>query len=477
MLTNVHKTVILILLNTKDDNMSAVNPTDYVNLLIERETNDFLSHFKKIEQWQLEDLEEDKIVLMKNVTNLLKEFRDFQLFFQEDNTKIFQYLPLDYLTSPQQIQVLDHLMDLKNKVPIDTEDKMKKGNGKNVFIGNKVVHNLKKISFDLPEDRFDHMRLVPMTNNRYISKEMNIKSSNRRIIRQDPQHYYQIKDHIQTISQYIVDSHESDTLYPLCNIITDVVLQAVIYWVIANPHVSIQRKKQILTTMEHFLDESTRQPKIQFQEVDLSTAIPIFVAFLKYRNRYGEHEKVSNILLEEQQDEPTLFQIVPTEFQVYKENSPQIPNLKQILTEGVRCDNFEQKLSETKRIIDLFSQRGRNLSTNSLLDLKVVFRELYLSKSKYKTTASSIIKKWETADATGEILPSQERFVNEKISRGQFREHNPIELYDLKNTIQGKIYKFHLENFLTYDLRQICKQEQIFCETMLNLAFESLFVE
>lgn len=435
--------------------MASINVSAYVDFYIEREYSQYM------EGYEVDDLEDYRETLTKNVRNLLKEFKNPQREFDIENNSIFQYFPLEQLSLEQQYTFLDSLMELKNE---------------DGAIGNKVIHNLKKITYDLSDDRFDQLLLTDPIITPLNNDESYYKQAHRNIVRRE---YLKVKILLENnvnMHKFVLYNKHYDSVASLLNIYIDTMLQTINYWIISNTDLTSSRKTETLLEINKLLDavllDAKKRNQIPLQSKTLDTTLPIFVAILKLRNRCGEHQKVSNILLKEQCGEPEYFDNIPEEFYVTKEDLVSNQNIKLILNEGTnRCDHFDEKLEQTKAIIELLANaNGRNVSTNNLLDLKVYFRELFISKSKYKTTALNIAKKY-IASSKEAITLSEERFLNEKISRGYFREQSPIEQYNYKNSLQQKIYHCMLEILLSYDLTTIT---YISC-TMTNLVIETAF--
>lgn len=444
--------------------MSLFETNDYVDFWVEKKVSEKKLQLDKQDffLWEKGDLLEKKESCVKNTRNLAKEFKNFQKEYEEGNHNIFDYFPLQNLALEEQLHFFDHIMTLKHSKR---------------FLGNKVIHNLKKISFEEEETRFDALFPTPPKPTVLGAQEESLKKKHRHIIRKDPFRYQKIMESTSMMGQNIIYQKDFHSFYPFANVVYDALMQAIIYWLVTLPPLPHQLRGEGLDRVEEVLDSYLLEIKEKAhdspEKLDLSTSLPMFVGFLKVRNRFEHFSNIANTLLQEQEAELELFGNISPEFQVAKwqskgDISPE--ELKILLNEGKgRCDFFPKKLQQTRDLIRLFQHFGRrNVSAESLLDLKVYFREIYISKSKYKTTALNITQKIFDNEAT----IGEQQFLHEKISRGYFREHTPIEFFLYKTRLQKKLYQIILHSHLSYDLTTACQGLDRLTQTMLPLAID-----
>lgn len=439
--------------------MAQISVSEYVDICIQREISEYMEIRKtnKIDKWQEDQMMEYRETLTKNVQNLLKEFNGYTNEFDVDKKNIFSYFPLKSLEKEEQIKFLDHIMELKSE--------------KNI-IGNKVVHNIKKITYDLNDSRFDALNIKDYKDYELTKEENNIKKANREIIRRNIRDISQLFVNIEKATK-CVRKNNTD-LFSYLNIINDIMIQSLIYWVVTIEHlVDDEREmwlKKIETHISYFMQTGDKEVK----NTKLDDDILVFITFLKYRNKYGEHYKTMKIFLEEQEKEQSLFENISNEYKVSKDILVNGQDLKLILNEGRhRCDNFEEKLEQTKVMISFFKDiNSRVVSEECVLDLKVYFREFFISKSKYKTTALNMIKKHLQGEK--EMTFSEQVFLNEKISRGYFRESLPIKFYNYKSEIQRKVYLAQIKLLLTYDIDEIITKSENLCIDIINLNYQNI---
>lgn len=108
---------------------------------------------------------------------------------------------------------------------------------------------------------------------------------------------------------------------------------------------------------------------------------------------------------------------------------------------------------------------SRQCYSNCLQDLKVYFREIYISKATYKRQQAhkiveDYIKKVDIAAEKNEKIPefnkkSQYMFVREKVSRGYFREKGLLTNYYEKIAFTSELHDLLLKVYWLCDLEDI----------------------
>ena len=165
------------------------------------------------------------------------------------------------------------------------------------------------------------------------------------------------------------------------------------------------------------------------------TVSKCFTAYVTHRSRFYEEFSIKEVLKEEMLNSPSLFREVPTEYKAKKIIVPadEIKTVKSIITEGQHIDGYKDKLETVRTFIDIMADYGgRQCHSLCLQDLKVYYREIFVSKSSYRRRrASRIVKEYidqvALAKKERQSIPefnkqSQYMFVREKINRGYFRE-------------------------------------------------------
>lgn len=409
------------------------------------------------EELSLEDydiLPEKKEVLRKNVKNLLKHCIHNKYYggfsFEED---VLEYFPLNQFDEENIGDFLDHIFVLK-------------GIGKSV--GNKVISNISKISVDNKDKKvegkwrsFDFFYIKSATKSDFANMVELHKAKNRYIVRKAPM---MVKAFIDNIELYLNELKKENNLTNLSfavDYVSDVLLQIFNYWIITIVDLSFEKKMQIADEIELYLNAFEKYIlEIKTDRAfmtSLEDAISIFVSFLIRRNDFGEYMSILHTLEEEQEQEPEFFTAPLKKYKLKKGDIVPHDELKKIITEEIQVEGYVDKLEKTKEIINLFSQYGgRTANESCSLDLKVYFREIYLSDSKYKRQASTIVRKYLQEYKKNRKVDSFEKaseymFLREKINRGYYRETSDLRLYRKKNGLQDCLYKVLLSIMLFYD--------------------------
>lgn len=196
------------------------------------------------------------------------------------------------------------------------------------------------------------------------------------------------------------------------------------------------------------------------------TVSKCFTAYVTHRSRFYEEFSIKEVLKEEMLNSPSLFREVPTEYKAKKIIVPadEIKTVKSIITEGQHIDGYKDKLETVRTFIDIMADYGgRQCHSLCLQDLKVYYREIFVSKSSYRRRrASRIVKEYidqvALAKKERQSIPefnkqSQYMFVREKINRGYFREKELSKEYIGKIVFEKKLYDLLLKLYLFYDIQ------------------------
>jgi len=164
---------------------------------------------------------------------------------------------------------------------------------------------------------------------------------------------------------------------------------------------------------------------------------------------------------------PELFLTVPDEYVAEKvlisEEDLESDEVKAIITENTTIPNYEKKLALAREFINfMHDYAGRECYDTCIQDIKVYFRELFISKQTYcrqKSTkiVEDYLKQFRQAKEDEKfVLPSfnkesQYIFIREKISRGYFREKNLSAVYVTNQELREKIYTLLLKGYWVAD--------------------------
>lgn len=220
------------------------------------------------------------------------------------------------------------------------------------------------------------------------------------------------------------------------------IMQLIVYKIIRNSGIDtsvvLQELSKEVKKLANELDVNLDEKRKKQKKDDILTASQVmqyFVAYLKHRSRLKEETDIYEELKKEAKRYPELFNLVQEEYTAEKVllSEEGIIKCKKIITEGDSIYRFEEKLSTVRSFIDIMRiYGGRQCYSNCLQDLKVYFREIYMSEATYRRQQAhkiveDYIEKVNIAVEKNETIPefdkkSQYLFVREKISRGYFRE-------------------------------------------------------
>lgn len=251
------------------------------------------------------------------------------------------------------------------------------------------------------------------------------------------------------------------------------ILQLVVYKVIPNSNIDTLDILQELSAEARSLSDKIDVQLIRKREKqkknDVLTASHVmqyFSAYLKHRSKLKEETEIYTKLEEEAKQTTTLFGNVPEEYQAAKVilSEEEIKGAKEIITEGEIIPKFEEKMANVRKFIDIMRDYGgRQCYSNCLQDLKVYFREIYMSKATYKRQQTrkiveDYIGKVDFALANNEPIPefnkhSQYMFVSQKISRGYFREKGLLPEYFGKIEFTNELYNLLLKIYWFCDFK------------------------
>ena len=201
-------------------------------------------------------------------------------------------------------------------------------------------------------------------------------------------------------------------------------------------------------------------------ELNADRVMQYFKFFMVHRNRLFENSDIYSVLIQEMEDYPELFSEVPDQFKADKvlltEEQIDSDEVKFIVTENSNVPNYKKKLEVVREFINVLGEYGsRNCYDTCLQDIKVYFREIYMSKQTYhRQKASKIVEDYlkQVKESNLTNLPdfqkeSQYIFVREKISRGYFREKNRSAVYAGKIELTNKINTLLLKCYWLADTK------------------------
>jgi hypothetical protein len=249
------------------------------------------------------------------------------------------------------------------------------------------------------------------------------------------------------------------------------ILQLVVYRVIYYPDIDtltfLQELSDETRNLSHKVDAQLilkREEQKKNDALSASQVMRYFSAYLRHRSKLKEETNIYMELEKEKNHTPTLFDSVPKEYLAAKVilSEEDIKTATSIITEGKSIYRYDEKLATVREFIDIMRvYGGRQCYSNCLQDLKVYFREIYISKATFRrqqarTIVEDYIKKINFAVGNNETIPefdrqSQYMFVREKISRGYFREKGLLSDYFGKIKFTNELYDLLLKTYSFYD--------------------------
>lgn len=394
---------------------------------------------KKENFGDFDNLSNNEDTFKRNIRNLLKNFDENFLIdsFQFDEN-IFYFFPLYQLKTEEIHKFLDHIISLK----LSDE-----------FKGNKFISNMKKTNIDNLD--LSELYLKPRITSNFQNNIEQIKLEFKILIRTKIRYAQLIIDEFNEIIDELMEVNnpaDLESITDLCNFVT---LQMVNYWVVTLGGIEEEKRLSLAEKIEQYLldyQKVIENANITNKNLQLDDTILIFGEFLKTYNFFGELVNITNKLIEEEKENPDFFGEIKLEHKVKKGRSYFEHDYKDIILEGVDNNNFADKFEKTQKAIEIFQNNGVQASDiTDLYDLKVYYREIYISNCKYKTKASTIIRKMINANNKKFEKNSEYMFLRQKITRGYFRELYPMELYHYKVKIEELMYKTLLKSMLCYD--------------------------
>jgi len=385
---------------------------------------------------------------------------------------ILSCFPFLYLNEKDQIKFLDFIFD-------------KKKNDSSKFIA-----NVNKIRVDFINDsntKFKERRnlfkefSVTETESKHQSYAQDLRSINRRIIRGGNIFSDELIQELISLFKLLRDEHLYSNLSLAADLISDVCLQILNYWILTLFIFDDNDVDYLLSALLEYMDlhkvkmiKQTVFGRADNQELDYTNVVGVFAAFMDLRNEYGQYIDILDLLKLEAESEPSEF---TNPLDVYRTTKSMIvkDGLEDILTEGNPVYDYERKLDNTKMMIDYFYKfGGRNADVANVMDLKVYFREFYISGAGYRNQAQTIVRKFikkfnESNDTNSFKRFSEYMFLREKISRGYFRETIGLKRYYEKNTLQEAVYCNLLWIFLTFDYDHIYESLLDFLSGFINV--------
>lgn len=463
-------------------NLKNFDVKQYVNNYVMGDTDD-----SKLNQEEKDSKLNQEENMERNIRNLLSHFSTTQ---REEgfsfSKNVLGYFPLEVFNNEDISKFLDHIFSLKTK-----DD----------FVGNKTIYNLSNTSIDSLDTKdntgkrsFEYFYIKTPPESILKDTANGLEYRNRNIIRKDPLKVkLLIENSVSLLDKFSADNNVSNLIYAV-KYIDDLFLQIFNYWILSIQGLAIDKKLSSIQRIDAYLQEYKKSVlgliKNEKLTLNLEDTVSIFVSILTKRNEYGEYISIVKTLDEEQMQEPELFNDPMEKYKVEKKDKLSEDKLKNkdIITEGIHVDQYSDKLKKVKEMIRIFSTYGgRTADEDSIFDIKAYFREIYLSHSKYKRQAQTIVRKYmdkcqekrKSGCRLEEIIKSfakesEYQFLREKISRGNFRETYDIQLYHKKNKLQKELYETLINTLLLYNYKESISLLKKLTKELIPICFKDI---
>lgn len=254
----------------------------------------------------------------------------------------------------------------------------------------------------------------------------------------------------------------------------DIYLQSILYLLIDNVEISRDDK---IRRLENIFNEAM---KIEAEFVphtdradnyNIFNSFAVYLMYLDYRNTCKNCVEIQNLLVKQMENE-SYSKEVAEEYRCRERYLKEIgtkKELRKIILEGKqeKEERFNSNMEDVQNLIVLLDLiTGRELSSEYLQHVKVVYREILEDDMKYNNKqARTIMRNIEKKEIPYFESVRETYFIREKISRGFMREKGYTEEYLLKNKIQSSFYSTVLKLFTSYDELRIAKDaRQVFAK-------------
>ena len=311
---------------------------------------------------------------------------------------VFKGLPFECLNFNEQAKLLHFFLE-------ETDERQIIGNmGKvdadkdycNIEIEDKNAEKFTRTFFkeEMPDYKPLDLKSVLVSNRMIIRYGQDIREVLDNLIQSNENVIYSIRDEIDEF--YMMGLHFESLTYikEYIDCVINDILQLLIYTVILNPSINtvaiLQGLSEEVRELSDKLDNQLIRKREAQRDSDVLTVTQVmqyFSAYLRHRSRLNEETDIYEELEKENKQFPALFNTVPKEYQAAKVilSEEEIKEATAIITEGKSIYRYNEKMSTIREFIDIMrNYGGRQCYSDCLQDLKVYFREIYMSKATYR---------------------------------------------------------------------------------------------
>ncbi len=401
-----------------------------------------------------------------------------------ETNSIFCDFPFDYMVEDEQLKLLHYMMTSlperqimanMNKVDVDRcyMNFVYQSDESKIVTKNLLENELEGyIPISLESKILESRYIIRDPGNSIGEVLKYLLEANEIIIRL----YFQEKQYFKMIG---LEAYNFEYIKEYIDYTANVLLQLLVYRVINENNVeSMNVIKEIsdkIDELDGLIDKQLSRRKKEWtngkengkNDLSAEAVSECFSAYVTHRSKFYEEEYgIKEVLKNEMLNSPSLFGEIPTEYKAEKRivSEDEFSSIKNIITEGKTIDGYKEKIEIVQTFIDIMAVYGnRQCYSFCLQDLKVYFREIFISKSSYRRRkASRIVKEYvdqvASAKNEGKTIPvfnkqSQYMFVREKINRGYFREKGLSKEYIEKIVLEKKLYDLLLKLYLFYNIQ------------------------
>lgn len=395
-----------------------------------------------------------------------------------DKNSVYENLPFDYMPIDEQLKLMHHLRTspvagrqiISNMTKIDVDRSFSEfacPSLYDVFSSDKELREIRENLLSLDQWVFNTRFQIRLTEDSRLLI-LDLMRINSNILR-----CYQEEDYRLLIMGIGLAGFERLRSY--IDYVANALLQFLVYHIIANKKEKALgiisrlciKADNLGKVMDKELEQQHQKWKIEPTKLTTEFVSGCFSDFLTHRSRFEEEINIKQLLVEEMKNRPDFFGEIPLKYIASKRliQPTELQAIESIITEGKHVNNYGRKLLNTQKFIDVFSSYGgRSCNSLCLMDLKVYFREIYLSHVCYaRKQAASIVSEYLSDVSTCSPtfspdsfprfrLKKQYIFLREKINRGYFRETGLSKAYVSKFSFEKKLYTLLLKPYLFYSL-------------------------
>ena len=401
--------------------------------------------------------------LSKQIDNIIDRFmgEDSQL----------QWLPLDVMTETEVAQFVSVVLDRKGSRELFNNLKYK---GLKNDLDDFVVSNINKDEQKQMHEKFPTLgntkvrEVLPEIRFRlrtdYLEKNVNFKQCIAYVINYSDAIWHELERENGLAKMIGLKVHNPDYLEAYADFVDGCISEILVFEILLNDR--FNDKKQVLEFIWKHISRITDDAIIEYAEKrkrvikqlrdekgifieGIEQFSEFFVSYLKRKSLYEEMDIMYKALQEEMKDCPELFVLTPIEPDGKLSYSDE--EIKKYVLLGDKGSSYKQKINETYRLLDLAYESGNKwVSNRSMRDVRVVFRETFISKCPYNKRqamriARSILNN-EKSNTEEHLL-----FYDLKIMRGYFCEWGIAEWYGYYIKIVQRVQEQLLLAYNTVD--------------------------